>query len=139
MTVTVSDMQNTLLQLFRDRGLSCGEEVTLAGVEQLWAATTLRRGDLLDAVVRNTATGLLAIEDRDGDTLLALTADGETAAAQLSQPGSISWNQYLHTVLLPGVRQRHLPAAPAGRGRRSYENRTDAQNHALELRQRRYA
>ena len=108
----------------------------LVQVEQLWNITTLRRGDLLDAIVRLSATGNLGIDDRDGDTLLSLTPAGESGARTLSGPEGMPWGQYLQGVLLPTLRQRQLPVAPGGNGRRHYESRAaqhQAQRHAHAL------
>lgn len=128
MNVNVSDLQNTLLQLLRDHRLGAGEEISLSDLETLWRGTTLRRADLLDGVVRLTATNLLSIEDRWGETLVSLTAAGVAAGHELSQPGQIPWTQHLHTVLLPAVRTRRVQPYPNGRGRRDYDARTEAQN-----------
>ena len=129
MSLTVNDLQNTLLHLFHARGLGAGRQVPLIQVEQLWSVTTLRRGDLLDAIVRLSATGNLGIDDQAGDTLLSLTPAGETGARTLCGPQGMPWGQYLQGVLLPTLRQRQLPAAPGGNGRRHYESRA-AQHQA---------
>jgi len=123
MSPAVTDLQNTLLHLFHARGLTAGRQLPLLQVEQLWSITTLRRGDLLDAIVRLSATGHLGIDDQDGDTLLSLTPAGESGARSLSGPQGMPWAQYLHGVLLPRIRQRQLPTAPGGNGRRHYETR----------------
>jgi hypothetical protein len=128
MSLAVTDLQNTLLHLFHARGLGAGRQVPLLQVEQLWSITTLRRGDLLDAIVRLSATGQLGIDDQAGDTLLSLTPAGESGAHMLSGPEGMPWGQYLHGVLLPQLRQRQTATAPGGRGRRSYESRTMHQN-----------
>lgn len=135
MSLTVNDLQNTLLRLFHARGLAAGRQVSRVQVEQLWNITTLRRGDLLDAIVRLSATGHLGIDDREGDTLLSLTPAGESAARTLRVPEGMPW-QYLQGVLLPTLRQRQLPAAPGGNGRRHYESRAaqhQAQRHSHAL------
>jgi len=140
MNLTVNDLQNTLLHLFHARGLPAGQSVSLGTVEQLWGITTLRRGDLLDAIVRLSATGLLGIDDKAGDTMLSLTLAGEADARRLHGPHGGTWGQYLHSVLLPGLRTQPLPAAAnsPSHGRRSYEHRTAAQNRAHAIRAGRY-
>jgi len=140
MKLTVNDLQNTLLHLFNARGLPAGKQVPLGTVEQLWGITSLRRGDLLDAIVRLSATGLLGIEDQAGDTMLSLTLAGEADARRLHSPDGGSWGQYLHSVLLPGLRLQQMPAAAnsPSHGRRAYEHRTAAQNRAHDMRAGRY-
>jgi len=140
MNLTVNDLHNTLLHLFHARGLPAGRQVPLSMVEQLWSITTLRRGDLLDAIVRLSATGLMSIDDQAGDTMLALSLAGEADARRLHGPDGATWGQYLHSVLLPSLRGQQLPAAAntPNHGRRAYEHRTAAQNRAHDMRAGRY-
>ncbi len=115
------DVQNSMLQLFRDNGLAEGDELPLARLEQLWSQTALRRSDLLDGLVRLAAGGLIVLEDDDGDTRVLLTEAGATATRVLVDQRKASWNQYLKADLLPALRCRLTPEREGRGGRRSYE------------------
>lgn len=121
MKLTPEETQNTLLQLLFERGPVGARNISLNLVAEIWAETTLRRGDLLDAIVRLSAIGHLSIADHDGDTRLSLTVPGVIAARAARAPGDQAWGEHLHKTLLPGQRQRQVPASEGGRGRRGYE------------------
>lgn len=121
MQVSGVDVQNAMLQLFRDRGLTVGDELSLARLEHFWPQTCLRRSDLLDGLVRMAAGGLIILDDHAGEPYLALTDAGAARALTFSESGRLSWGQYLHDVLLPGVRRQAQAAAQNLNGRRSYD------------------
>lgn len=117
MKLTPEETQNTLLQLLFERGPIGARNISLNLVAEIWAETTLRRGDLLDAIVRLSAIGHLTITDQDGDTLLSLTLPGVIAARAMRAPDSQPWGQHLQKELLPRQRQRQVPAMESGRRR----------------------
>jgi len=115
------DVQNSMLQLFRDSGLAEGDELPLTRLEQLWGQTALRRSDLLDGLVRLAAGGLIVLEDDRADTNVVLTEAGAVATRALVDKRKASWNQYLQSDLLPALRCTLLPEKEGRGGRRSYE------------------
>jgi hypothetical protein len=119
--LTPEETQNTLLQLLFERGPAGARNISLNQVAELWAETTLRRGDLLDAIVRLSAIGHLTIADSDGDTLLSLTVPGVIAARAARAPDDQTWSEHLHKTLLPRQRQPKAPSPEGSRGRRGYE------------------
>ena len=121
MQVSGVDIQNAMLQLFRDRGLAAGDELSLARLEHFWAETRLRRSDLLDGLVRLAASGLIILDDHEGESYLALTEAGAQRGLSFSESGRLPWNQYLHDVLLPGVRRQARAVPQSLNGRRSYD------------------
>ena len=121
MKLSAQETQNSLLQLLFERGPVGARNIPLGRVEEIWAETTLRRGDLLEAIVHLSALGHLVITDTDTDALVSLTVPGIIAARGTRAPEGQPWGEHLHQTLLP--RQRPAPSASAGqgRGRRSYE------------------
>ncbi len=120
------DVQNSMLQLFRDSGVVEGDELPLARLEQLWSQTALRRSDLLDGLVRLAAGGLIVLEDDNGDTRVVLTEAGAVATRALVDQRKASWNQHLQADLLPALRCRLTPEREGRGGRRSYELATSS-------------
>ncbi|HSW13607.1 MAG TPA: hypothetical protein VLI06_12255 [Solimonas sp.] len=123
MQISETETQNTLLQLFRERGLEAGDELRLGRLEEFWSATTLRRTDLLEAMVKLLARGYLLIDEQDGETWLALT---EAGVEHVIDP---EWTGQLQSELLPALRRRALQAGPDGRGRRRHEQRNEPSVH----------
>jgi len=120
--LTAQETQNSLLQLLFERGPVGARNIPLSRVEEIWAETTLRRGDLLEAIVHLSALGHLVITDTDTDTdaLVSLTVPGIIAARGTRAPDGQPWGEHLHQTLLP--RQRPAPSTGDSRGRRSYES-----------------
>jgi len=123
MKVSATHLQNTLLQLFNDLQLAAGDPVRLQRLEQFWAATTLRRADLLQGIAQLAAGALLEISGEDHDTWLALTGAGHAAMLEVDAAG---WKRQFNEQLLPALRRRQLAPDEDGRGRRSYEQRAEA-------------
>lgn len=87
---------NTLLQILFERGPAGARNISLHLVSELWDETRLRRGDLLDALLRLSAIGQLTITDKDdGDALLSLTVPGVIAARSKRSSEGQSWSQHL--------------------------------------------
>jgi len=124
MKVSATHIQNTLLQLFSDLQLAAGDQVRLQRLEQFWAATTLRRADLLQGIAQLAASDLLEISGDDNDTYLALTETGNMAVLEVV---AADWKRQLNEQLLPALRRQQLAPDDDGRGRRSYEQRAEAQ------------
>lgn len=127
MKVSDTDVQNTVLQLFRARGLVAGDEILLARLEHFWGSTTLRRADLLNGIALLASRGLLQVDEHDGETCLSLTDAAERQAPASSDGGQDSWHRHLHAELLPALRQRQTRVIANGGGRRDYEGKPDVQ------------
>lgn len=122
MEITELDIQNTVLELFARKGLVEGDVMWLSRLEQFWTETRLRRSDLVAGLAHLCSEDLIELESQiDGETSVALTAEGETKAKDILAGGADYWRRYLREELLPSVRTRNELPDASGKGRRDYE------------------
>lgn len=92
-------IENEVLQLFIDNGLSAGDCLPFRRLRAEWPKTRLRGNDLVQGVKRLVFSGDLELEDDHEGGLFILTPQGQRRARELPPPVRPSWTQRVAEVL----------------------------------------
>lgn len=92
-------IENEVLQLFVDNGMSAGDSLPFRRLRAEWPKTRLRSNDLVQGVKRLVFSGDLELEDDHEGGLFILTPQGQQRAREMPAPVRPSWTQRVSEAL----------------------------------------
>lgn len=120
MKITPRMLEIAILDIFSQYGVYAGGRLSLRDMEEGWANTGLRRGDLVDGLTRLINAGALRLENEEDGVVLELTARGNERHAGGTQGFREIWEESRSYALLRRARLRHREFSP-GTGRRRFD------------------